>query len=119
VTEPPTAPTTASLFASVWSALDDLMGSSATATLVRRALKHASARHPGLGVLVIHRPQFVYEYAVPDRWSDNGHGREELDELMRALVPLLAELTGDIAVRRLRSIPDLRAAGLVSEGDEA
>lgn len=95
------------------------MGSSATATLVRRAAKHASTKRPELGVLVIHRPKFVYEYAVPDRWTDNGHGREELDALVQALVPLLTELTGDIALQRLRSIPDIRDAGLLREGDDA
>ena len=105
-------PTTASLFGAVWDALTDLMGSSATATLIRRAAKHAASKRPELGVLTIHRPVFEYEYILPERWKDDGHGRAELDELMRNLVPLLTELTGSIAVQRLQSISALTRAGV-------
>lgn len=106
-------PSTARLFAVLWNALTDLMGSSATATLVRRAAKHAASNRPGLKVLVIHRPIFEYEYVVPEVWKDDGSGMDDLSELMRALMPLLTELTGGIALQRLRSIPDLVDAGLV------
>lgn len=107
--------TTASLFAVVWNALTDLMGSSATATLVRRAAKHAAAKRPALNVLVIHRPVFDYEYVVPEPWRDDGNGMEDLSELVRALVPLLTELTGTIAVQRLRSFPELLQSGLLHD----
>jgi hypothetical protein len=106
-------PTTASLFGVLWNALTDLMGSSATATLMRRAAKHAAAKRPGLSVLVIHRPMFEYEYIVPARWNEDRVALEDLGELVHTLVPLLTELTGLIAVRRLRSIPDLVSAGLL------
>lgn len=107
--------TTASLFAALWNALTDLMGSSATAILVRRAVKHAASKQPQLGVLVIHRPVFEYEYVVPEQWRDVNHGRAELSELVRALVPLLTQLTGGIALQRLRSVPELVHAGLLSD----
>jgi hypothetical protein len=110
------APTTAALFAAVWDALTDLMGSSATATLVRRAAKHGASKRPGLRVLVIHKPAFEYEYVVPEVWRDDGTGRDDLGELMRNLVPLLVELTGSIATRRLESVEMLVAAGLLPEG---
>lgn len=109
-------PSTATLFALLWDALTDLMGSSATATLVRRAAKHGAAKQPGLRVLVIHRPSFEYEYVVPDVWSDNG--RDDLRELTRHLVPLLTELTGSIAVKRLQSVQLLVAAGLFDDTSE-
>jgi hypothetical protein len=108
-------PTTASLFGAVWDALTDLMGSSATATLVRRAAKRAASRQPELGVLTIHRPVFEYEYVIPERWKDDGQGRPELDELMRSLVPLLVELTGQIAIQRLQSISILVRAGVLRD----
>jgi hypothetical protein len=108
-------PSTAALFTAVWDGLTDLMGGSATATLVRRAVKHAAAKQPGLRVLVIHKPGFEYEYVVPELWCDDGNGRDELHELMRNLVPLLTELTGSIAIKRLQAIDVLTAAGLFRE----
>lgn len=98
-------PSTAELFHLLWNDLVDVLGSSATATLLRRAAKHGVKRQPGLTNLVIHRPAFEYEYVVPETWSDNG--REELVVLCQTLVPLLEELTGRIVVQRLRSIPQL------------
>jgi hypothetical protein len=111
-------PSTAILFGAVWDALTDLMGSSATATLVRRAAKRASSTKSDIRLLTIHRPAFEYEYVVPERWNDDGHGRDELDELMLNLVPLLAELTGTIAIRRLQSISILVSAGVLQGEDD-
>lgn len=106
-------PTTATLFGAVWDTLTDLMGTSATATLVRRAVKRGASKQPQLGVLTIHRPVFEYEYVIPERWKDDGNGRAELDELMRNLVPLLTELTGQIAVQRLQNVTSLVRAGVL------
>jgi hypothetical protein len=98
-------PSTAELFQLLWNDLVDVLGSSATATLLRRAAKHGVKRQPGLTKLVIHRPAFEYEYVVPEHWSTNG--REELVVLCQTLVPILEELTGRIVVQRLRSSPQL------------
>lgn len=95
----------------MWSTLTDLMGSSATAVLVKRAIKRAAGEQPAVQMLVIRRPVFDYEYLVPETWKDNG--KAELAALMGALVPLLKELTGEIAVSRLRSIPELAQSGLL------
>jgi hypothetical protein len=102
---------TAELFQLLWNDLVDVLGSSATATLLRRAAKHGVKRQPGLTKLVIHRPAFEYEYVVPEHWSTNG--RQELVVLCQTLVPILEELTGRIVVQRLRSIPQL--ASLVDD----
>jgi hypothetical protein len=99
----------------LWNDLVDVLGSSATATLVRRAAKHAVKREPGLDRLVIHRPTFEYDYVMPEAWSDGAKGRGELVVLCRTLVPLLHELTGVIVVHRLRAIPEL--APLVDDGE--
>ena len=100
--------TAATSFQLLWDSLCDLIGTSATATLIRRAAKHAS-----VNALVITKPAFEYEYVVPQHWSDNGS--EELKALVHTLQPLLVELTGPIVVQRLRSVPAL--ALLLREDD--
>jgi hypothetical protein len=107
-------PTTADLFALLWNDLVDVLGSSATATLLRRAAKHGVKQAPGLGRLVIHRRVFEYEYVLPMEWTNAGSGRAELDALCKTLIPLLHQLTGVIVIHRLRSIPEL--APLVDDG---
>jgi hypothetical protein len=97
--------TTATAFQLLWDNLTDLIGTSATAQLVRRAAKHAQRYSPGLAALVIKKPAFEYEYVVPPNW--NSDGSEELKALIETLHPLLVELTGMIVLQRLRSIPDL------------
>lgn len=109
-------PTTADLFALLWAELVDVLGSSATATLLRRAAKHGTKIEPGLDGLVIHRPAFEYEYIVPPNWTADGNGRGGLAVLCRTLVPLLQELTGPVVVHRLRSIPELAPLVLEPEG---
>ena len=103
------------LFALVWDDMVDLLGSSATATLLRRAAKHAASGHPKLRELVIHKPTFDYEYTVPPAWKNNG--RDTLALLLRALVPLLRELTGPIVIQRLCSIPEIAQSRLLA-GEE-
>lgn len=115
MTQQDAQPSAAALFAILWDDLSDVLGSSATATLLRRALKHGAGQRPKLKQLVIHRPAFEYEYVVPNDWHDDEVGRDELVVLVRMLIPLLRELTGVIVVQRLRSIPELVRAGLVNE----
>lgn len=102
------------LFALLWDELVDVLGSSATATLLRRAAKRGAADRPDLMKLVIHKPLFEYEYVVPEEWTA-GAGRESLQLLVDKLVPLLRELTGGIVIQRLRSVPELASAHLVGD----
>jgi hypothetical protein len=111
-------PTTAELFALLWDELVDVLGSSATATLLRRAAKHGIRRHPNLDQLVIHRPAFEYEYVVPKQWTNGPDGRDALAVLVQTLVPILEELTGPIVIQRLRSRPELARAQLVEDARE-
>jgi hypothetical protein len=104
MTEPAPTPAAAS-FHLLWENLSELIGTSATATLVRRAAKHAATSAPSLAALVIKKPTFDYEYIVPQHWSDDGS--DELRLLIHSLEPLLVELTGLIVIQRLRSIPEL------------
>jgi hypothetical protein len=96
----------AETFAVLWSALHDVMGSAATATLLRRAARHAVARAPELGGFEVHRVRFEYRYVVPPAWS-----HEALGALMSELRPLLVELTGPVVLRRLHGIPELESCG--------
>ena len=107
--------TTAATFELLWENLADLIGTSATAALVRRAAKHAAAQAPALTGLVIRKPAFEYEFIVPQHWIDDGS--DELRMLVHTLQPLLVELTGRIVLQRLQSIPAL-AALLCEEDDE-
>ena len=104
--------TTAQLFALLWSALADTLGTAATAVLARR-----SARDAALDQLTVPRERLEYTYTLPPTWSDPAPaGLEDLRELCRALRPLLVELTGTVVLRRLESVAPLRASGLL-EGE--
>ena len=111
-------PTAEALFALLWNGLVDVLGSSATATLVRRAAKHGARKDQRLQQLVIQRPTFEYEYIVPQEWKVDAQGRDALLVLVRALCPLLEELTGGIVIHRLSAIPELVRARLIAD-DEA
>jgi hypothetical protein len=101
------------LFGVLWETLNDIMGSAATATLVRRAVKHASSRSPGLEGLAITRERFEYRYALPESWKHESQvALSDLQGLTRELQPLLVELTGPIVLHRLRSLQELERCGL-------
>jgi hypothetical protein len=103
----------AMLFGVLWETLNDIMGSAATATLVRRAVKHASSRSPGLDGLAITRERFEYRYALPESWTGGSAvGLSALQGLTRELQPLLVELTGAVVLHRLRSVRELERCGL-------
>jgi hypothetical protein len=107
------------LFALVWNALADLLGTAATATLLRRAAKRAVTREPALAELVIVRENLEYGYTLPSTWKDGaGALGGPLRSLIEELLPLLVELTGPIAVRHLAQIPELREQGLVPPQEE-
>jgi hypothetical protein len=107
----------AALFARIWDALADLFGTATTAVLVRRAAKRGTAQSPELADLEISFRELEYRYTVPDAWREGeGEPPPALRTLVGELVPLLLELTGRIAIRRLEQIPELR--GLLAPGAE-
>ena len=106
------------LFAGVWDALADILGTAATATLVRRAIREARAHSPTLEGLTITQENFEYRYELPTSWSaDSECAIAELRVLARQLTPLLSELTGPVVLHRLRSLPQVGDTGLF-DGDE-
>src|SRR5689334_877824 len=103
----------AALFALLWDGLADVIGTAATAALLRRAVKGATGRCPELVELVIVRENLEYRYAVPSAWNDRGGATPvALRELAHELRPLLVELTGFVVVRHLARIPQLRERGI-------
>ncbi len=104
----------AALFAALWDSLANLLGTAAAATLLRRAARRAVPRDPELAELAISRESLEYRYTLPSTWNDRTGGTQRaLHHLVGELLPLLAELTGPVAVRHLAQIPELRERGII------
>ena len=109
----------AALFTILWEALADVLGTAATATLLRRAARRAAARCPELAELAISREKLEYRYALPPAWAAGTDGTPlALRELVAELRPLLVELTGPVVVRRLERVPELRERGVIVPQEE-
>jgi hypothetical protein len=110
-------PSAAQLFAVIWGELVAVLGTTAAATLVRRAAKRGSARAAVLGQLQVGREGWEYRYTVPAAWESRqaGDAPELADLIASDLVPLLREFTGQIVLKRLARIPELAALGIPSE----
>jgi hypothetical protein len=97
----------------LWEELSDILGSSATAAVIRRAAGRAAQRAPELKDLQIVREHFTYRYSVPASWnSDSASAKAAFRELTHELRPLLLELTGGVVLHRLREISALRCTAL-------
>src|SRR5579859_2659052 len=112
-------PSSAALFALLWNALADMIGTAAAAILLRRAARRAAAQNPELAALLIVRETLEYRYTLPSAWNDwTGGTQRALQNLVAELLPLLVELTGPVVVRHLAQIPELRERGIVSPQEE-
>lgn len=101
------------LFAIVWKTIAEVIGTAATATLLRRSAKRAAADGAQLEGLVFERRGFEFAYTLPVSWAAGG--RDEMNALRavaRELRSLLQELTGPVLVRRLEANPELSRAKL-------
>ena len=111
--------TAAALFTLLWDALADLLGTAATATLVRRATRRAALHDPELAGVAIVRESVEYRYSLPSTWQDRtAVAQRALHHLVEELLPLLVELTGPVAVRHLAQIPELRERGIIPPPEE-
>jgi hypothetical protein len=105
----------AALFKLIWDNVVDVLGTAATAALVRRAAQRAMPRSPELGDFAIVRTDAGYTYALPRALIGKlEQPPRALRELLGELRPLLAELTGKILIRRLEQIPGLQERGLIA-----
>jgi len=96
------------LFKTLWDALADVLGATATATLVTRASRRALPRSPELGELAIERVDREYRYVIPRSFDRANGSAGPLRDLLDELRPLLAELTGQVVLRGLERVPQLR-----------
>jgi hypothetical protein len=113
------ATSAAELFDLLWESLADVLGTAATATLVRRALKQVASQTSSEPVIVT-RNGLEYEYRVPETWKQPGN--EEAIGALRAVAAelrvLLVELTGTVVVARLARLAAFRKSG-IDFSDEA
>jgi hypothetical protein len=111
-------PSAGALFAIVWEALAEVLGTAAVAAIVRRAAGRAATLSPELIDLVIVRENLEYRYIVPELWWQRAEPIA-LRLLVAEIGRLLVELTGTVVIRRLEQIPELCARGLVWRAEEA
>jgi len=109
-------PSVAQVFDILWENLADLMGTAAVATLMRRALRVASVTNPELASLNVLKEELEYKYHLPDSWQTECDGEQgrALKELLAELGPLLVQLTGPVAVRRVDRIAVLKECDILT-----
>lgn len=110
----PEALSAAGLFALLWEALADVLGTAASATLLRRAIKQAASRTSPSELVIVTRNGLDYEYRVPETWTQacSEEALAALRVLAAELRVLLVELTGPVVVRRLARLEPLRERGI-------
>jgi hypothetical protein len=114
------ASSAAELFALLWETLADVLGTAATATLLRRAIKQVSSQTSWSAPVIVTRNGPDYEYRLPATWRQPGN--EEALSALRMVATelrrLLIELTGPVVVRRLVRLASFRKLG-IDFSDEA
>jgi hypothetical protein len=63
----------AALFTLLWEELADVLGTAATAVLVRRAARRAAHRRPELAELAISRENLEYRFILPRAWTERAN----------------------------------------------
>jgi hypothetical protein len=96
------------LFGLLWDELAGLLGTAATAALLRRAARRALPRNQELVELTIARLDDQFGYVVPESFALAKGPPAALRALAEELRPLLVELTGQVALRHLDRVPELR-----------
>lgn len=110
----PAGASAAELFDLLWSTLADVLGTAATATLLRRSIRRAADRTAWSEPLVVARNGLDYTYRLPEAWKRPGND-EAVDALRivaAELKLLLIELTGPVVVARLGRLAPLRKWGI-------
>lgn len=114
------AASAAELFDLLWESLADVLGTAATATLLRRSIKRASSQTSWSEPVIVARNGPDYEYRLPETWRQPGN--EEALSALRVVATelrrLLIELTGPVVVRRLVRLASFRKLG-IDFSDEA
>ncbi len=104
------------IFIAVWTALTDMLGSSATAALVQRGVTRAAGTHPAAAHIVITRAEFEYTYEIPAAWArPTADTAAAVRAVVRELCALLVPLTGTVVVARLRAVPLLARCQVIPD----
>ena len=92
----------------------ELLGTAATATLVRRATKRLAAEAPARPMVNVTRNTVTYEYEVPESWrrAADPDASRVLRAFAKELGVLLTRLPGSVVVERLEREPRLRESGV-------
>ena len=108
------ATSAAELFDLLWESLADVLGTAATATLLRRAIKAAAAKTSWSESVTVGRKGLDYEYLLPETWKQPGNEAAvgALRVVAGELRVLLVELTGAVVVERLGRLAPLRKSGI-------
>jgi len=94
----------------------DILGTGATATLLRRAIQKAAESRPELKELHIRKEMLEYAFTVPDSWNEpQSAAMDALRDVARELRPVLAELTGRVVLRQLGKLELLRQHHIMTE----
>lgn len=108
------ATSAAELFDLLWETLADVLGTAATATLLRRAIKQAASQASWSEPVIVSRNGLDYQYRLPEAWKqrDNEEALGALRVVAGELRVLLIELTGPVVVRRLGRLAPFRERGI-------
>ena len=114
------APSAAELFDLLWESLADVLGTAATATLLRRAIKRAASHTAWSEPPVVTRNGLEYEYRLPETWKQPGNDEAlaRFRVVAAELRVLLVELTGPVVVRRLGRLVLFRKGGIDFSDEE-
>ena len=114
------APSAAELFDLLWESLADVLGTAATATLLRRAIKRVASRTAWSDPVVVSRNGLEHEYRLPETWKQPGNDEAlaRFRVVAAELRVLLVELTGPVVVRRLGRLVPLRNRGIDFSNEE-
>ena len=94
----------------------DILGTGATATLLRRAIRKVAERRPDLKDLTVRKEAFNYDFTVPNSWNEpQTKAMDALRDVTQALRPMLAELTGRVVLRQLEKLELLREHRIMTE----
>ena len=109
------APAPGESFERLRLALADQLGSATADLLLRRAMKRATPRAPGLAEVVAMPSRPVCGASEPWGWPPGGPGRAALGELVDELGPLLVGLGGPAVVRQVAHRLSLDGPPLIGE----
>ena len=114
------ATSAAELFELLWESLVDILGTAATATLLRRAITQAASHPSWSEPVIVARKGLEYEYHLPETWKQpaNQEAFGALRLVAAELRVLLVKLTGPVVVTRLGRLASFRKVGIDFSDEE-